>query len=254
MLIDTHLHLDAAAFDPDRQAVIDRARAAGVARFVIPAVHAGNFAQVQHLSASLSGSAFALGIHPLYVQQASADDIERLESQLAQGLACAVGEIGLDGFVPEADPALQERYFTAQIKLAKKFDLPVILHTRHALDRVLKVLRQHKLRGGLSHAFNGSVQQAEQLIALGFKLGFGGAMSYSGSLRIRKLAAHLPLHALVLESDAPDIPPAWAPRERNEPANVARFAQELANLRGASLEQIVQATTRNAIEALGLSE
>ncbi|WP_018607673.1 TatD family hydrolase [Uliginosibacterium gangwonense] len=251
-LIDTHLHLDAPEFAADCEAVVQAAHAAGVGRFVLPAIHLPSCTAVAELVQALPGSACAFGIHPLYVKEAHEDDIARLRDLLAGGRACALGEIGLDGFVADADPELQEWFFIEQLKLAKAFDLPVLLHVRRAQDRVLKYLRRHPVRGGIAHAFNGSVQQARIFIEMGFKLGFGGAMSYSGSSRIRQLAASMPLESIVLESDAPDIPPAWAPAQRNEPANVARFAQILADLRGLPLDAVAEATTRNACEVLGL--
>lgn len=252
MLIDTHIHLDAAEFDTDRSAVIAQAQDAGVGRFIIPAVKAGNFACVAELAADLPGSAFALGIHPLFVDQAADDDLVRLRAQLAAGGAVAVGEIGLDGFEAEPDPARREHFFATQLRLAREFDLPVILHVRRAQDRVLKYLRRHRVCGGIAHAFNGSAQQAAAFIELGFVLGFGGAMTYSGSTRIRALAASLPLSSIVLESDAPDISPAWAAGQRNEPANVARFAAELAALRGIPIDDVIRETSGNAVRALRL--
>lgn len=252
-LIDSHLHLDAAEFDADRAEVVARAQAAGVARFVLPAVEVANFDAVRTLAAELPGSAFALGIHPLYVGRAREDDIDILRQQLETGGARAVGEIGLDGYVEDADPARQAWFCGEQLRLARRFDLPVILHVRRAQDGVLKLLRRHCVRGGIAHAFNGSRQQAQAFIDLGFKLGFGGAMSYSGSTRIRALAAELPLESIVLESDAPDIPPAWMPGGRNEPANVARFAEILATLRACPLEEVVSATSANACDALGMA-
>lgn len=251
MLIDTHLHLDAAEFDADRAWVIRAAQAASVSRFVLPAVEISNCGAVRDLARQLPGSICAFGIHPLYVNRASDEDIDRLHDLLATRDAVAVGEIGLDGHEEETDPERQEWFFVEQLKLARKFDLPVILHVRRAQDRILKYLRRHPVRGGIAHAFNGSEQQAHAFVELGFKLGFGGAMTYAGSTRIRALATHLPLDAIVLESDAPDIPPAWAPRVRNEPANVARFAQELAVLRQEPAGAIAEATSANARAALG---
>ncbi|MDQ8021175.1 MAG: TatD family hydrolase [Moraxellaceae bacterium] len=252
-LIDTHLHLDAAEFDGDREAVIARARSAGVTRLVLPAVLPANFDAVRDLARRLPGSVHAYGIHPLYVGQVQESDIAVLEARLAEGDAVAVGEIGLDGYEAEPDPARQEWFFNEQLRLAKRFDLPVILHVRRAQDRVLKYLRRHGLHRGIAHAFNGSPQQAQAFIDQGFKLGFGGAMTFSGSTRIRALAASLPLQAIVLESDGPDIRPAWAQDVPNEPANVARFAEELAGLRGISSEEVARITTANACEALRLN-
>lgn len=252
MLIDSHLHLDASEFDADREAVIAAAREAGVTRFVLPAVELANCAAVHDLARRLPGSACAYGIHPLYVDRAREADIPALRARLAEGGAVALGEIGLDGFVTEPALARQEWFFCEQLKLAREFGLPVILHLRRAQDLVLKCLRRLPVKGGIAHAFNGSRQQAEVFMKLGFRLGFGGAMTYPGSTRIRALAAGLPLAAIVLESDAPDIPPAWAPGQRNAPANVARYAAVLAGLRGCSIEEIAAATSANAREALGL--
>lgn len=249
-LIDSHIHLDAREFDTDRSAVIERAIAAGVTRFVVPAVGAFNFQTVRDLVAMLPGSFCALGIHPLYVESAREEDLVSLRAQLELGDVSAVGEIGLDGFVAGADSARQEWFFVEQLKLAREFDLPVILHVRRAQDRVLKFLRRHRVQGGIAHAFNGSLQQAQIFIDLGFKLGFGGAMSYSGSLRIRELAKVLPLSSLVLESDAPDIPPAWSPHARNEPENVARFATLLAEIRGVEVDAIACQTGENILSVL----
>lgn len=250
MLVDTHIHLDAAEFDADRDAVMEAARAAGVARFVVPGVDVASFDRIAALAQAHGDIRYAFGIHPLYVGEASDGDIDTLESRLRQGGAIAVGEIGLDFFVTDIDPHAQERFFTAQLALAQRLDLPVILHVRRAVDAILKHLRRIEVPGGIAHAFNGSRQQAEIFIAMGFKLGFGGAMSFDGSRRIRTLAASLPLEAIVLETDAPDIPPAWARGRRNEPANIRRFAEILGELRGIGWEQAARATAANAASVL----
>ncbi|MFA9441740.1 TatD family hydrolase [Uliginosibacterium sp. sgz301328] len=255
MLIDTHIHLDADEFDADRDAVVARAREAGVGRFVIPAVDVRNFDRVRELATALPGSAWAAGIHPLFVDGSKASDIATLRARLAEGGACAVGEIGLDGYVEDADPVRQDWFFVEQLKLAREFDLPVIVHVRRAQDRVLKYLRRYRPRGGIAHAFNGSRQQADVFMSLGFKLGFGGAMTYSGSTRIRELARTIPIEHIVLESDAPDIPPAWVGKGRNEPVFVARFAAVLAELREMGengADEVARATTANARAVLQL--
>lgn len=246
MLVDSHIHLDAAEFDADRDAVVAAARAAGVGRFVVPAVDVASFDRVAALAREHADVRFALGIHPLYVDTLADDDLDVLEARLADGGAIAVGEIGLDFFVADHDAPLQERVFRAQLKLARRFGLPVILHVRRAVDAILKHLRTIEVPGGIAHAFNGSRQQADMFIAMGFKLGFGGAMSYDGSRRIRSLAAGLPLDSIVLETDAPDMPPAWAGGRRNEPANIRRYAEILGELRGLGWQEIAAATTHNA--------
>lgn len=250
MLIDTHCHLDAAEFDADRPGILAAARAAGVDGFLVPAVGAPDFDAVAALSRANPDCRHALGIHPMYVGQAGPDDLDRLRDRLAEGSAVAVGEIGLDGFVPDGDLPLQMRYFEAQLRLARDFELPVVLHIRRAQDEILKFLRRIPVPGGIAHAFNGSRQQADAFIKLGFRLGFGGAMTYPGSRRIRELAATLPLESIVLETDAPDIPPAWCGGGRNDPANLARFAMVLAELRGMSVEEVIAATGANAVAAI----
>lgn len=251
MLVDTHIHLDAAEFGHDREAVLAAARSAGVGRFVVPGVEVANFDAVAALAAAHPDVRHAYGIHPLYVARAGPDDLDAVAERLARGDAIAVGEIGLDFYVDDVDPQLQERYYVAQLELAKRHGLPVILHVRRAVDAILKQLRRIEVPGGVAHAFNGSRQQADTFIALGFKLGFGGTMTFDGSRRIRELASTLPLHALVLETDAPDIPPAWAPRQRNEPANLAPYAAVLADLRGIPVEEVIAATGENARDVFG---
>lgn len=266
--IDTHCHLDAAEFDPDRSAMRQRARAAGVAHCVIPAVAAGNFETVRDL-AHAQGDHYALGIHPLFTPQATTEHLAQLDAALYANKddprLVAVGEIGLDGFVPSLNTpdalAQQRRFYTAQLKLAQRYQLPVILHVRRSADWLLQGLRQTRVVGGIAHAFNGSLQQAQAFIALGFKLGFGGALTYERALQLRRLATELPLSALVLETDAPDIPPHWlyataeqravgVPQGRNEPAELPRIAQVLADLRGISLAELAAVTTANARSAL----
>lgn len=251
MLVDTHIHLDAAEFDADRDALVAAALKAGVERFIVPGVDRASFDRIESLAARFASVRYALGIHPLYVREAEAGDLDLLAKRLADGGAIAVGEIGLDFFVTGIDPDVQSFYYVEQLKLARRFGLPVILHVRRAVDAILKQLRRFDVPGGIAHAFNGSRQQADVFIAMGFKLGFGGSMTFSGSTRIRQLAVELPLEAIVLETDAPDIPPAWAANGRNEPANLRRFVTELAALRGISEQEVEEVTWRNAESVLG---
>jgi TatD DNase family protein len=245
-LIDTHCHLDAAEFDADRDAVAAAAQRNGVARIVVPAVERANFETVIQLSQRLPVCAAALGIHPLYVGRARNEDLDVLETLLVKQPVAAVGEIGLDLFVEGQDIARQELFFCGQLRLAREHDLPVILHVRRAVDAVLKQLRRFNVRGGIAHAFNGSRQQADEFIKLGFKLGFGGAMTFDRALRIRQLATELPLESIVLETDAPDIAPEWIRKQRNSPAELIRIAQVLADLRQMSLADVAKTTTKNA--------
>ncbi|MDE2367603.1 MAG: TatD family hydrolase [Burkholderiales bacterium] len=263
MWIDTHCHLDAPEFDADRDAVAARARAAGVGTLVLPAVAASNFDAVRELAESHDG-AYALGIHPQCVDAATAADFERLARELAarrdDPRLVAVGEIGIDHFVPGLDRERQQRAYLAQLELARAVALPVILHVRRSADTLLAGLRRIRVEGGIAHAFNGSTQQARQFVDLGFKLGFGGAMTFERALQIRRLAAALPAAAIVLETDAPDIPPQWlyrpaaeratGPGGRNEPGELPRIAATLAALRGWSIEETAAVTSANARAAL----
>ena len=256
-LIDTHCHLDAGNFAEDRDVVVQSAIAAGIGAIVVPAIEIANFAAVRDCCRRYPVCRPAYGIHPLFVGGAGEDTLADMRQWLTKEAdgeqpPVAVGEIGLDFFYPDYDAAAQEAIFAEQLKIARDFDLPVLLHVRRAIDPVLKHLRRIKLRGGIAHAFNGSRQQADILLDLGFKLGFGGAMTHAGSTRIRQLAASLPADAIVLETDAPDIPPAWLSGGRNVPAELARIAQCLAGLRGQSLADLVDMTTRNARSVLDL--
>lgn len=281
--IDTHCHLDAPEFSAFSSLNFSlagelRAYAAikNVVNCVYPAVHPSNFQAVREL-AHAHGDSYTLGIHPLYVKDATQDDLALLDAELSERLAdprlVAVGEIGLDFFVPELNVSpLREKqiyFYREQLKLAKKYDLPVVVHVRKSADLLLKGLRdlsvkvaagQHGWRG-IIHAFNGSDQQAAAFLQLGFKLGFGGAMTFERALQLRHLATTLPLDAIVLETDAPDMPPHWLyktsaqreagePQGRNEPAQLPRIAQVLADLRGISLEVLSQAVWANSLAAL----
>jgi TatD DNase family protein len=250
-LIDTHCHLDADEFGDKQADIVREALAVGVERIVVPAVTRANFDSVRALCEQHPNCAPAFGIHPMYTDTALPDDLLVLRDYLQQHRPIAVGEIGMDFFIKHYDQARQEFFFVEQLKLAREFDLPVLLHIRKATDTILKHLRQHKVRGGIAHAFNGSRQQADEYIKLGFKLGFGGAMTYSRATKLRELAATLPLESIVLETDAPDIPPDFLERGLpNEPKYLPRIAQTLATLRQMTLEDVVQATSANANSAL----
>ena len=267
--IDTHAHLDAPELAHDVDAVREQARAQGVVHCVLPAVERSNWDSVR-LLAHRHGDSYALGIHPLYTGRAQDEDLELLAHTLQQHRAdprlVAVGEIGLDYFVPElaAPGPLRERqghFYREQLKLARRHGLPVIVHVRRSVDQVLKRLRDIGVAGGIAHAFNGSRQQADAFLGMGFKLGFGGAVTYDRATRLRALATELPADAIVMETDAPDIPPHWlyataeqraagAPQGRNQPAELPRIAGEVARLRGVSSDEWAATTTANALAAL----
>ena len=296
--IDTHCHLDAPEFGAQAPAIRKQAAINNVAHCVLPAVEVANFDAVRSL-AHAGRDSYALGIHPLFVKAASDGDLAQLDAQLHlhrnDSRLVAVGEIGLDFFVPElCTRPLRERqefFYREQLKLARKHGLPVILHVRRSADRLLKHLRdiardaRHRDRdggdydggggnsgsgsgqsgghawSGIAHAFNGSDVQAHEFIKLGFKLGFGGAVTYDRALSLRHLVATLPLTAIVLETDAPDIPPHWLyktaaeraagqPQGRNEPGQLPRIGAVVAGLRGISADALAIATSRNAQVAL----
>ncbi len=254
MLIDTHCHLDAEQFDADRAAVIGQARRNGVEAIVVPAIGVSNFDAVAALCAHDAGCAYALGIHPMYVERAEPADLDtlrmRIERDRDDPALVAVGEIGLDHFVPGLDRARQEFFLVEQLKIAREFDLPVLLHVRRSQDALLKQLRRFRPPGGIAHAFNGSPQQARMFLDLGFALGFGGAMTFARALRIRRLVTDLPPEAHVLETDAPDIAPSWLAPARNTPGELAAIAGVFAQLRSLTPHEAARQTALNACRVL----
>ena len=259
--IDTHCHLDAPEFTTALPAVIDAALKNNVQAILLPTVKAADCISVKELvhqfGSQMPGLVYTLGIHPIYINQAKESDVDIIEHNIIQSLSdprfVGVGEIGLDYFVEGLDPHKQSFFFDAQLDLAEKYQLPVILHVRRSQDTILKALRRRSIPGGIAHAFNGSMQQAEQFIALGFKLGFGGAATYERALQIRRLLKELPIESIVTETDSPDIPPAWLRAEGiafNEPAFLARIAKELALIRGMGEIDFAQSVWRNAMQVL----
>lgn len=258
MWIDTHCHLDAHEFGGESLAVAQHAREGGVSMIVIPAVEKGNFDQVAQLAAAAPNASYALGIHPICVPQAQEADLALLRSRVEAAMAderfVAIGEIGLDFFIPLlCEPAMrdkQEHFFREQLRIARDFGLPVLMHVRRSQDQVLKHVRQIRQVGGIAHAFNGSFQQAQIYIDLGFKLGFGGAMTFTRALQIRRLATELPQEAIVLETDAPDISPAWVHPARNSPEQLPAIGAALADMRSLDAAEVARITCANALVAL----
>ncbi|WP_426177703.1 TatD family hydrolase [Massilia sp. TWR1-2-2] len=258
MWIDTHCHLDAHEFGGESLAVAGQAAEAGVSMIVIPAVDRYNFDVVAQLAATAPNASYALGIHPMCVPNATADDLALLRTKVDAAMGdprfVAIGEVGLDFFIPMlTEPAMrdkQDHFFRAQLRMAREFDLPVLMHVRRSQDQVLKHVRQIRPAGGIAHAFNGSFQQAQTFIDLGFKLGFGGAMTFSRALQIRRLATTLPVEAIVLETDAPDISPVWIHPARNSPVQLPAIGMALAEMRGVSAAQVAHITRQNALAAL----
>jgi TatD DNase family protein len=254
MWTDTHLHLDASEYDSDRLTVVQRARELNVTRFVLPAVGAFNFDTVKALAHDIAGAVYCLGIHPMFVDNAKEEDLltlkEKIQLSIADPKFAGIGEIGLDGFVPGLNWEKQVQFFNAQLKLARDFDVPVVMHVRKAQDPVLKGLRVYQPRSGIAHAFNGSFQQAEHFLKLNMCLGFGGACTFTRALQLRRLASELPAHAIVLETDGPDIAPEWINKQRNAPEHLPKIAQTIAELRGISVEELSLLSENNAQRAL----
>ena len=258
MWIDTHCHLDAHEFGAESADVARRAAGQDVGLIVIPAVARANFDGVRSMARALPNASYALGIHPIYVPQATDDDLAELRRQVEASLLdpnfVAIGEIGLDFFIPmlcEPDMrAKQERFLREQLRIARDFGLPVLTHVRRSQDQVLKHVRQIRPAGGIAHAFNGSFQQAQGFLDVGFHLGFGGAMTFTRALQIRRLATELPLDAIVLETDAPDISPAWIHPGRNSPEQLPAIGQALAALRGVDPDFVRAATRASSLAAI----
>ncbi len=245
-LIDSHCHLDAAEFDPDRSEVILRARRAGVVAQVIPAIDAASWQSLHALCAADSGLYPAYGLHPMYLSRHRPEHLQALRAWLTQGSAVAVGECGLDFFVEGLDPAQQQFYFDAQLRLAREFDLPLIVHARRAVDSVLAAIRRFAPLRGVVHSFSGSADQAKRLFDHGFLIGLGGPVTHERARRLRGLAASVPIESLLLETDAPDQPDAGIRGQRNEPARLPEVCAVIAQLRGIDMTELAQATSANA--------
>jgi TatD DNase family protein len=251
-LADSHVHLDDGSFDIDRAAVIERARMLGVDMLVVPGIDAASWPRIRMLCAHHAGVYPAYGLHPLFLARHRPEHLAALPDWVGDGTAVAVGEIGLDYFVPGLDPADQRHYFTEQLALARELDLPVIVHARRAVEEVILTLRRMPGLRGVVHSFAGSEQQAQRLWEMGFHLGMGGPVTYERAKRLRRLVASMPLDRLLLETDAPDQPDAAHRGQRNEPARVVDVLHCVAELRGEPAAAIAAATTANARRLFGL--
>lgn len=251
-LIDSHCHLDFDNFDTDREAVLSHCEGLGITDIIVPGVDHKSWPKLIEICAQSPMLHLALGLHPMFMHSHQADDIEALEWALNDYQPIAVGEIGLDYYLHGHDKAAQADLFEAQIQLAEKFELPVILHVRKAHDAVLKVLRKHTLKGGIVHAFNGSLQQAEHYQKLGFLFGVGGAVTYPRAQKLQALFRDLPLDAIVLETDAPDMPLVGHQGERNSPEMIPTILAKLADIRSETESQLAAATTDNCKQLFGL--
>ena len=244
-LIDSHSHFDVAEFDGDRAGALARARAAGVRRQIIPSIAAAGFVRVRELCAREHGLYPAYGLHPMYLGEHRPEHLQELEQWIEREHPVAVGECGLDFFVPGFDADTQRSYFHRQLELAREFDLPLILHARRAVDEVTAAIRRIGNLRGVVHSFSGSVEQAQHLWNLGFCLGLGGPLTYPRAHRLRKIVATMPLEYLLLETDSPDQPLHGHQGQRNEPALLADVCACVAQLRGVDAQDVAAATTRN---------
>ena len=244
-LIDSHSHFDVAEFDGDRAGALTRARAAGVRRQIIPSIDAAGFVRVRELCAREHGLYPAYGLHPMYLGEHRPEHLQELEQWIEREHPVAVGECGLDFFVPGFDADAQRSYFQRQLELAREFDLPLILHARRAVDEVTAAIRRIGNLRGVVHSFSGSVEQAQHLWNLGFCLGLGGPLTYPRAHRLRKIVATMPLEFLLLETDSPDQPLHGHQGQRNEPALLADVCACVAQVRGVDAQDVAAATTGN---------
>ena len=252
MLVDSHCHLDAPEFNRDRPEVIQRARRAGVQHQVVPAIHAASWPGLREVCNADAGLFPAYGLHPMFLAQHRPGHLDELREWIDRERPVAIGECGLDYFVDGLDHAGQQAYFDGQLRLAREFDLPLIVHARRAVDAVIASIRRIGGVRGVVHSWSGSEEQARQLWGLGFMLGLGGPVTHERAMRLRKLAAHMPIEHLLLETDAPDQPDAGIRGQRNEPARVAFVCDTIAGLRGISPGELAAATTANAERLFGL--
>ncbi len=253
MLIDSHSHLDASEFDPDRAQVLARARAAGVTRQIVPAVGAAGWEKLRDLCATEPGLYPAYGLHPMFLAEHRPEHLPLLREWIERERPVAVGECGLDFFVEGLDAEQQSLYFDGQLRLARDFELPVIVHARRAVDAVIAAIRRFGPLRGVVHSFPGSADQAKRLYELGFLVGLGGPVTYERANRLRTLAATLPIDCLLLETDAPDQPDSGHRGQRNEPARLTTVRDTIAALRGVEPDVLARATTANAERLFGLT-
>ncbi len=248
---DSHCHIDAAEFDADRDEVLARAAAAGVGTIVAPAVSAEGWPKLRDIARSFPQVAPAYGLHPMYLAEHRLEHLALLREWIERERPVAIGECGLDFFVEGLDPDAQREFLIGQLRLAREFDLPVILHARRAVDEVTALLRRIGGLRGVVHSFSGSRQQAETLGETGFLLGFGGPVTYARANRLRSLVATLPIEHLLLETDAPDQPDSAIRGQRNEPARLRLIAETVAELRGQALDDLAEHTRANALRLFG---
>ncbi len=252
-LFDSHCHLDFPVFDTDREAILNHCRKIGIRGIIVPGINRAGWSNLLAICSRYKDLLYpAIGLHPLFLAQHKESDLTELASRIRKNRPVAVGEIGLDYYLPECNHAQQQACFEAQLDIAEQTNLPVILHVRKAHDIVLSTLRRRHVKGGVAHAFSGSLQQAEQYLELNIKLGFGGAITHPRAHRLRRLVKQLPLEAMILETDAPDMAPANHHGERNLPSYLPGILNTLAKLRDEKPETIAAQTTANTMELFAI--
>ena len=252
VLVDSHCHLDVTEFDHDRDAVIARAREAGITRQIVPAIEAAGWPKLRDVCSRGPGLFPAYGLHPMYLDAHRHEHLSALREWIERERPVAVGECGLDYFIEELDRDRQSHYFEAQLQLARDFDLPVVVHARRAVDAVISAIRKVGNLRGVVHSYSGSLEQARQLWNLGFLVGIGGPVTYDRANRLRKLVATMPIDHLLLETDAPDQPDSRIRGQRNEPVRLVEVLAVIAELRGEDAAAVAAATTANAERLFGL--
>ncbi len=255
MLIDTHCHINLTDFDDDREQILNTCCTDGIGILIAPGIFQKDWENLVNIASKYSVIRPALGLHPLYIAQHTQDDINKLEEIIRTNKdIVAIGEIGLDLYDEHPDIDTQQWYFSEQVKIAKKYHLPLIVHARKSHDLILKTIRQLDFKfGGTIHAFSGSLQQAKIFIELGFKLGFGGTITYERAKKTREVLQQIPLKSIVLETDAPFMPPFNKQGIRNTPVNLRMILKCAAKLRDIPEEEIEEISFRNSVSVFNLN-
>ncbi|GAA6184377.1 TatD family hydrolase [Aliiglaciecola sp. NS0011-25] len=256
-MIDSHCHLDFEVFDVDRMAVLNRCLQVGVNKILIPGTLASRWQSLIELCNNTSMLEYALGVHPYFIEQSAQADIDSLNLFIEQHPEVrAVGEIGLDFHdSDQQNQTKQQSFFTEQLNIANHFKLPAIIHHRRSHNAIIRTLKQQKFQqGGAIHAFSGSYQEAQSYLDLGFKLGFGGVITYPRASKTREVLKKIPLSAVLLETDAPDMPICGRQGKRNSPEYLPEIAQHIATIKGVGVEQVIKQTSLNSCELFAFND
>ena len=251
-LIDTHCHLDDAIFDEDRDSILDNCHRLGINKIIIPSTRSMSWDKTISVSNKYIQTFLTLGLHPIFINKHTEKDIELLNKYVLKYKPIAIGEIGLDYYIKDTDKKKQLDIFSQQLDIAEQHKLPVVLHVRKSHDDIIKALQNRSIPGGTSHAFNGNIEQAKKYIDLGFKLGFGGTLTYPNARKIHQLAKDLPIESIVLETDAPDMSGHNHKGERNSPEYLPEALIALAKIKDTAPENIAEQTTQNACSVFNI--